>query len=253
MVALLVFSWIHAGLIYRYARREEQHRLKLSRQENLARMGEMGAMLAHEIRNPLSGIKGFAQLIEKKPDDPRTRDSAQRIIIETLRLEDLTTDLLALARSDEFPVTLIQAADFIQQTIALARPEVEHSKITIAVECTQDLEFRGNRDRLTQVVLNILRNGLQAMPDGGTLSITAMPSGSFISITVTDSGHGINPDDMKKVYEPFFTTKARGTGLGLALCKKIIEEHNGTIGIESSSSGTKVTLVLATEWRKGAV
>jgi two-component system sensor histidine kinase HydH len=252
MVALLIFSWIHAGLIYRYARREEQHRLDLTRQENLARMGEMGAMLAHEIRNPLAGIKGFAQLIENKTDDPRTMDSAQRIIVETLRLEDLTTDLLALARSDGFPVTTIQLTDLLEQTVAMTRSEAEQSNIAITVNCTQNLEVRGSRDRLAQVLLNIVRNGLQAMPHGGTLAITAMPSGSCISIIVTDSGHGIKPDNMPRVFEPFFTTKARGTGLGLALCKKIIEEHNGTIGVKSSHEGTCVTMVLPTEWRKGA-
>jgi two-component system sensor histidine kinase HydH len=208
-------------------------------------------MLAHEIRNPLAGIKGFAQLIERKPEDPRTRDSAQRIVVETLRLEDLTTDLLAFARSDEFPVTSIQAADFIEQTVDIVRHEAEQSRITIAVDCPPGLELYGNRDRLAQVILNILRNGLQAMSDGGNLSITARSSGSAISITATDSGHGITPDDMQRVFEPFFTTKARGTGLGLALCKKIIEEHNGTLGIESSNAGTKVTLVLPTTWLKG--
>jgi two-component system sensor histidine kinase HydH len=250
MVALLIFSWIHAGLIYRYARREERHRLKLSKQENLARMGEMGAMLAHEIRNPLAGIKGFAQLIDRKSGDDRTRESAQRIIIEALRLEDLTTDLLSLARSDEFSVTTVQVADFIEQTVALVQPEVEQTKITIEVDCTHDLEFRGNRDRLTQVLLNIVKNGFQAMPDGGFLYITARQSDSYIAIMIADSGKGIDPDDLQKVFEPFFTTKARGTGLGLALCKKIIEEHNGTIDIESSSTGTIVTMMLPVEWRK---
>jgi two-component system sensor histidine kinase HydH len=252
MVALLIFSWIHAGLLFRYARREEQHRLDLSRQENLARVGEMGAMLAHEIRNPLAGIKGFAQLIERKTDDSNTLDSAQRIIVETLRLEDLTTDLLAFARSDEFPVVTIQVADFLERTVAMVRTEAENSGITVAVDCTQDLEFRGNRDRLTQVLLNLVKNGFQAMSGGGALAITAMPSGSFVSIMVTDSGNGINPVDMQKVFEPFFTTKARGTGLGLALCKKIIEEHNGTINIGSSDAGTTVTVMLPVERRRGA-
>jgi two-component system sensor histidine kinase HydH len=250
MVTLLVFSWCLAAVIYRYARREEHHRLELSHQENLARMGEMGATLAHEIRNPLAGIKGFAQLIEKKPEGPRTRESAQRIIVETLRLEELTTDLLAFARSDDFPVSTIHLAELIEQTVAIVHPEAEQNRIIIDTDCSQGLEIRGNRDRLTQVVLNIVRNGLQAMPDGGTLSIAAGPSDTCISIVVTDSGQGIKPDVMQKVFEPFFTTKARGTGLGLSLCKKIIEEHDGTIAIESSSSGTAVTVVLPVVWRK---
>jgi two-component system sensor histidine kinase HydH len=253
MVTLLVFSWCLTGVIYRYSRREDQHRLDISRQENLARMGEMGAMLAHEIRNPLAGIKGFAQLIEKKPADSSTRDSAQRIIVETLRLEELTTDLLAFARCDEFPVTTIQLHDFIKQTIVLAHPESEHSGITIAMDCAEELVVRGNRDRLAQVLLNIIRNGLQSMPDGGILTISARPSSSCISIMIADTGHGINPTDMQRVFEPFFTTKARGTGLGLALCKKIIEEQHGTINIESSGAGTSVTIELPVELHKERV
>ena len=253
MVTLLVFSWCLAAVIYRYARREELHRLKLLHQENLARIGEMGAMLAHEIRNPLAGIKGFAQLIEKKPEDSRIKDSAHRIIVETLRLEELTTDLLAFARSDDFPVSTSLISDFIEQTVAMVRPEAEQSRIAITTNCPHGLTIRGNKDRLAQVLLNIIRNGIQAMPDGGVLSITARSSGSHISILVTDSGHGINADDMQKVFEPFFTTKARGTGLGLALCKKIIEEHNGSIYIESSGAGTTVTMVLPLTWLKDEV
>ncbi len=243
-VTLLIFSWFLAALIYRYARREEVHKIELSRQENLARIGEMGAMLAHEIRNPLAGIKGFAQLIERKPEDARTKDSAQRIITETLRLEELTTDLLAYARSDEFSVTTVQVANFIEETVDMVRHEAEQSQVVITTECSQELDIRGNRDRLSQVLLNIIRNGLQAMPGGGNLAVTVKPSDTYVSIMVTDSGHGIKPDDMQKIFEPFFTTKARGTGLGLALCRKIIVEHNGTINIESSPTGTKVTIIL---------
>ncbi len=253
VVTLLLLSWLLAVLIYRYARREDQHRLELSRQENLAKMGEMGAILAHEIRNPLAGIKGFAQLIERKTNDPSSVDSAQRIIVETLRLEELTSDLLAFARSDDFALTNILLSELIEYTVAMVHTEAEQVWTTIAIDCLPGLEIRGNRDRLTQVILNIVRNGLQAMPDGGKMFITARPAGSCNSVTVTDSGHGINQDDMQKIFEPFFTTKARGTGLGLALCKKIIEEHNGTISIESSSVGTTVTLVLPTEWPRGDV
>jgi two-component system sensor histidine kinase HydH len=250
MIVLLLFSWLLAAIIYRYARREVRHRLELSRQENLARIGELGATLAHEIRNPLAGIKGFAQLIERKPEGLRTRDSAHRIIAETLRLEELTTDLLSFSRSDDFPVTTIALPSLIEQLSAIIAPEAEQAGIAVIAECAEELEIRGNQDRLTQVILNIARNGLQAMPDGGVLSITTQPSGSNILLTVTDSGHGINSDNMQRVFEPFFTTRARGTGLGLALCKKIVEEHHGSISIESSPGGTALTVTLPVAWHK---
>jgi two-component system sensor histidine kinase HydH len=250
MGSLLVLSWCLSAVIYRYARREDYHQLELARQENLARIGEMGAMLAHEIRNPLAGIKGFAQLIEKKPEGPNTKDSAQKIIVETHRLEELTTDLLAFARSDEFPVTAIPVAAFFKQIKGLVRHETEQFGIIFNVDCPEGLEIRGNNDRLTQVSLNIIKNGIQAMPDGGTLMLAVKTSGSNILTTVTDTGHGIDPKDMSRVFEPFFTTKARGTGLGLALCKKIIEEHYGSIDIESSPVGTIVSIVLPAEQSK---
>jgi two-component system sensor histidine kinase HydH len=250
MVTLLLFSWCLAAVIYRFARREDQHKLDLARQENLARMGEMGATLAHEIRNPLAGIKGFAQLIEKCPNDPRTQDSAQRIVSETLRLEELTTDLLAFARSDDFPVTTISLSELIGQVTDLVYHEAEQAGVEITFDCLDTLVVRGNRDRLAQVMLNVTRNGLQSMPDGGLLTITASLADELVHINVADTGLGITPDSMQRVFEPFFTTKSRGTGLGLALCKKIVEEHNGNIKIMTSSSGTTVSLELPVKGRK---
>lgn len=250
MVTLLTVSWFLTALIYRYARRDDEHKLELARQDHLSRMGEMGAILAHEIRNPLAGIKGFAQLIEKNPEDPSTKDSAHRIIVETLRLEELTTDLLAFARNDDYSVTTIQVADIVEKIVSMVRNEAEKSQITISTDCPQHLELRGNQDRLCQVLLNIAVNGLQAMPNGGTLSIVAREADDDVLISVIDTGHGIKQEDLKEIFEPFFTTKARGTGLGLALCKKIVEEHNGTIEVESSGEGTKVAMVLPKTWFK---
>lgn len=135
----------------------------------------------------------------------------------------------------------------------MLRTEAEQFGVSIVLDCSQGLSIRGNRDRLMQVFLNVCRNGLQAMPDGGKLVISSRQSDTGILIVITDSGHGISPDDMQKIYEPFFTTKARGTGLGLALSKKIIEEHNGSIDIKSSGAGTTVTMVLPVESRKDEV
>jgi len=101
----------------------------------------------------------------------------------------------------------------------------------------------GNRDRLGQVLLNLAKNALQAMPEGGSLRITASASGKGIIITVSDTGHGISPEHLTRIFEPFYTTKARGTGLGLALCKKVVEEHDGNISVKSVvGQGTSVSL-----------
>jgi len=244
MISLLLLSWILIVVIFRYTLQEEQHKLELAKRDNLARMGEMGAMLAHEIRNPLAGIKGFAQLIEKKTSDSQTRDSAHRILEETLRLEDLTTDLLAFARSDRFSSQPVNVAELVKHTVALIHADAEQARIAVEIDCPVRLFISGDRDRLTQVLLNIVRNGLQAMASDGNLSISARKHGPDIAIRIRDTGHGISPENMAKIYNPFFTTKARGTGLGLALCNKIVTEHNGSIHVDSSTSGTTVTIEL---------
>lgn len=244
LCALVAVGWFLAFVIYRYSRREEVHRQEMAQRESLAQMGEMAAMLAHEIRNPLAGIKGFAQLIEKRPDDPRTKESAHRIVGEARRLESLVTDLLVFARNDGDGAEPCVLAHLVEHSVDLVRSEAEQAQVALVVDCPPDLVVTGTRDRLGQVLLNIVKNGVQAMPDGGELCITARPVGPQAIITISDTGHGISPENLARIFTPFFTTKARGTGLGLALSKKIIEEHHGSIKVENSRPGTTVTISL---------
>lgn len=244
MVSLLLLSWSMIAVVFRYSLKEEKHKLELAKHDNLARMGEMGAILAHEIRNPLAGIKGFAQLIEKKTNEPQTRDSAHRISTETLRLENLTTNLLAFARSDEFVKDSVNLSELIENTLSLAKPEAERSNISFERSGQSLFHVYGNADRLAQVLLNIVTNAVQAMPDGGTLCVSTRRVGNEVVIEIRDSGHGIAAGNLAKIFDPFFTTRAKGTGLGLALCKKIVSDHGGSIHIASSDSGTTVTMLL---------
>jgi len=242
---LLCVGWILLTIVYKFSRREERHQFEMSRRERLAQMGEMGAMLAHEIRNPLAGIKGYAQVIAKKPQDDRNAGFAQRIVVEVLRLENLVNDLLSYAGTDASPLAAVDFSELVQYTVALVRNEAEHQDVTITTECAEGLPVLGNRDRLGQVLLNLCKNALQSMPEGGSLRIKAGTSDTNVILAVSDTGHGIAPDDLERVFEPFFTTKARGTGLGLALCKKIIEEHGGTIRVESEmGKGTSIIILL---------
>jgi two-component system sensor histidine kinase HydH len=245
LFGLLVAGWILALLLYRYTRREEQHNLAMARQESLAQLGEMGAMLAHEIRNPLAGIKGYAQVICKKPLDERNGGFAEHIVTETLRLETLVSDLLSYARSEPDAKDTLDICEAVAHTVALLRHEAEEHKITLTGECPESILVSGNRDRLTQVLLNVVKNGIQELPDGGAVQVTAEATGKEAVIKVIDNGRGISQENLARIFEPFFTTKAKGTGLGLALCKKIIEEHGGTITVQSSAgTGTSVIISL---------
>ncbi|HLO25223.1 MAG TPA: ATP-binding protein [Geobacteraceae bacterium] len=245
LIALLIAGWVLGVVLYRFAAREEQHQLEMAQRERLAQLGEMGAMLAHEIRNPLAGIKGYAQVIEKKPEESRNAGFAQRIVAEVLRLEDLVNDLLAYARSGSYSKAPVDLCGLMVFATSHVRHDADQQHVTIVTECPEGLAVLGNRDKLEQVLLNLATNALQAMPEGGTLSITAHQSGKSVICSVSDSGEGISPEHMKQLFEPFYTTKARGTGLGLAICKRIIEEHSGTIQVESvPGKGTSVSITL---------
>jgi two-component system, NtrC family, sensor histidine kinase HydH len=252
LLGLLVVGWLLVAALFRYARREELHQMEMARKEGLAKLGEMGAMLAHEIRNPLAGIKGFAQVIAKRPLEPRNSGFAQHIVTEAVRLENLVNELLSYAAVDGPAPTSFDLVELIDHTISLLTPETFDQHVKIVRECPDALQLSGNRDRLEQALLNLGKNALQSMPDGGVLRLTAVAVGNDAVITVADSGHGIAGKDLPKVFEPFFTTKARGTGLGLALCRKIVEEHNGTIKLASViGQGTTVTVTLPLSKRPG--
>lgn len=246
LFGLLAGGWVLALALYRLTRREEQHVLEMARRESLAKLGEMGAMLAHEIRNPLAGIKGYAQVIEKKPMEERNSRFAGRIVVETQRLESLVSDLLDYARSDREKMATVDLGEVICHAAELLRPESEKLHIKITCECPEGLRVTGDQDRLGQVLLNLSKNAIQAMPESGFLRITAEAFDKHAVIKVVDNGHGISREEMSRIFEPFFTTRAKGTGLGLALCRKIIEEHGGSIEVQSAvGAGSTVSITLA--------
>jgi two-component system sensor histidine kinase HydH len=246
LFGLLAAAWALALALYRTSRREEQHALEMARRESLAQLGEMGAMLAHEIRNPLAGIKGYAQVIEKKPMEERNSRFAGRIVVETQRLEALVSDLLDFARSDRGKTATLDLGQILCHAAELLQPDAESLQITIVCQCPEGLLVVGNRDRLGQVLLNLGRNAIHAMPEGGLLRMTAGQCGRQAIIQVIDTGRGMDREQMARIFEPFFTTKAKGTGLGLALCKKIVEEHDGSIEVQSAvGAGTTVSLTLS--------
>ena len=245
MISLVAVGWVMAAILFRLGKREELLQREMIRRDNLAKLGEMGAVLAHEIRNPLAGIKGYAQVIEKRPNEPRNGNFAAQIITEVLRLEELVSELLLYASASSPAISDYYLDRVIEQAVAMVRHEAGQAGVHISVTCPEGVVLQGNSDRIGQILLNLAKNAVQAMPDGGDLVIEAREQKNVVHIAVRDTGIGIQEDEMQRIFEPFFTTKARGTGLGLSLCKKIAEEHGGDISVASApGAGTTVALSL---------
>lgn len=249
VVAILTISlWLATLGAMFLLRRDEKRKQEFARKEELARLGELGAVMAHEIRNPLAGIKGFAQLIETAETTDQARLYADRIVTQSLRMESLVNDLLSFAREDMGERQPTDIALLVRDCATMIRMETASATVEIMQAPQVEMKIVAASDRIFQMLLNLMKNGIQAMPDGGTLNVKLERIKSTATITIRDSGFGIPPENLPHIFEPFWTSKAKGTGLGLALCRKITEEHSGKLTVESTIGvGTIFTLILPLE------
>jgi two-component system nitrogen regulation sensor histidine kinase GlnL len=234
----------------------------LKRADRLAMVGTLAAGLAHEIRNPLGGIKGAAQLLRRSLD----RDSAlieytNIMTREVDRVNLLIEQLLDLSRPAKLEIVPLNIHEVLEDVLLLELKTKAKPTITVKKLFDPSLPpIRGDRNRLTQVFLNLVKNGYQAMDGSGTLTVTTRLDtdryvrgqgtgrSKFIWVEIADQGVGIKEEDLLHIFSPFFTTKNSGTGLGLAVCYWIIKEHGGIIRVETNEgkgSTFKVSLLVA--------
>ena len=217
----------------------------LRRSERLAALGKMAAGVAHELRNPLSSIKGLALVLQSRfKEDNGDRETATILVQEVERLNRSISELLDYARPQQLKKENFDIVQLLNKAVSLMRIDAETAGVELRTHFDENLEpFNGDEDRLTQVLLNLLLNGIQAMEDGGTLDVRVGATDRKIEIVVTDSGCGITEKDLARVFDPYFTTKPDGTGLGMAMSAKIIEEHGGEIRLQSKvGQGTSVII-----------
>lgn len=225
---------------------------KLNQAERAAVIGRLTQSVAHEIRNPLNVINLSIDHASTRyaPEDEIRRGQFLRILSsikdEIVRLKHLVNDLLNYGRPAQLAVETVDMRKLISDTMSLVRPQADEQGVTITVEePDQPAEVKGDRERLKSCLSNIAINALQAMPNGGTLKTRVVQSNGFIEINVSDTGIGINEESIGKVFEPYFSTKQAGFGLGLAVTRKIVEEHKGSIEVESEiNQGTTFTVRL---------
>lgn len=210
--------------------------------ERLSALGNLAAAVAHEVRNPLNAISmGLQRLkVEFQPTDAQEHYSrlTELMLGEAQRLNSIVEQFLSLARPIEINAEALPLPEILKELAALQDSEAKRSKVQIRVVAAPNLPaLKADPDLLTQVLLNLMLNGLQAMPDGGTLTLEAKNSNGNFLIAVTDTGTGITAENQRRIFEPYFTTKAKGTGLGLAISRRIIEAHGGTITVSNQAGG----------------
>ncbi len=230
----------------------EQMRAQLSRSERLATLGQVAAGIAHEIRNPLVGIGSTASLLLEDFEKGDSRWNDLTIILkETRRLDRIVNQIVDYARPREFFPVTFQLEDLLKESLQVLSKPLEEKVIQVSHNYPDHVSaLQADRDHLKQVILNILQNAIEAMPDAGILRVSVREEPyehePGLRLRVEDSGKGIAPNVLSRIFGPFFTTgKHRGTGLGLAICRNIIEAHGGEIHAESQLQvGTTVSVWL---------
>jgi signal transduction histidine kinase len=222
---------------------------ELIKANKLSALGELASSIAHEIKNPLISIQGFARRIGTTEDRDKLEKYAKFIEQEADRLTQVLTKLLGFSRMDDPKKDFMNMNDIVDDTVLFMEHHLTRFKnVEIAVEKEPDLPLvQVDRIHVQQTVVNILMNAAQAMPGGGKILIKTGRGDQYVFISITDTGVGIKEEDLEKIFEPFFTTKEKeqGTGLGLSLCKRLIEANAGKIEVESTvGEGTTFTIMI---------
>jgi len=217
---------------------ERLHRTQMSRAEHLATLGELAAGLAHEIRNPLAGIAGVIEIISRDlPSTSPARAVVKDVRQEVAQINRILTDLLETARPHPPQICLSNLNTTVEHAVMLARQQVLSRPIKIELKKDPELpEVEHDSDQIHQVLLNLLLNAVQAMDraESGVINVEIGARDTYATILVSDTGRGIPADHLANIFRPFYTTKGNGTGLGLSLARRIVEEHQGRISVTST-------------------
>ena len=208
---------------------------EVRRQEKMAAIGSLAAGVAHEIRNPLSSIKGYATYFGGRfPEGSADREAAEIMVREVSRLNRVVTDLIGLSKPGDAHLTPTNLEEVARHVLRLVQPAASRQNVRLEYRASRHLpEAMADAERLGQALLNLCLNALDAMPDGGTLTIAVARAKNSVCLMVRDNGKGIAREHHRHIFDPYFTTKGKGTGLGLAMVHKIVTAHNGLILLHS--------------------
>jgi two-component system sensor histidine kinase HydH len=251
ILAALGLTWNLQRTLRREREDRERLRDELRRSEHLASLGMLLAKVAHEVRNPLAGIRSTAQLWKRLPEQSRTPESVDAVVDAVDRLNALVSQLLYFSRSETAARQSVDVNDVVREAFELLRAQAAQQNVRVDVDLEPDLpKILGSAAGLRQVVLNLATNALQAMPQSGCLTCRTrhLASDRAVELEIADTGSGIDAEVRARLFEPFFTTRPQGTGLGLSLCREIVLQHNGTIDlIPATPQGTVCRVVFPVE------
>jgi signal transduction histidine kinase len=233
---LAVFS----ACIFHLHRRTQSLHAQLEQERRLAYIGTLASSIAHELRNPLSSVRMNAQMLQRtldelpQPDTQSFRRKLQRIQTDVDRLDDSIGHFLSFARPQPTELTRANLNAVVEQALGLLEPQVRNHAARVVRRLARDLPaVRLDPRQVAQAVENLVLNAIQACPNGGTVAVETAAQDDTVAITVTDNGPGIPPDVRERIFDVFFTTREDGTGLGLNIVQRIVEEHRGKLSVDS--------------------
>ncbi|WP_312338676.1 two-component system sensor histidine kinase NtrB [Anaerospora hongkongensis] len=220
---------------------------KMTRLDRLNIIGEMAASIAHEVRNPMTTVRGLLQLMSKKAEFSKQKDNLELMIDEIDRANSIITEFLSLAKNRAMEFSQINLNDIIRDIYPLLRADALRNNCEIKVDFKDIPTVAVDQNSIRQLILNMVRNGLDAMAGiAGVIEICTRVQAGIVYLSIRDHGSGISPEIKEKLGTPFFTTKEKGTGLGLAICYRIVERHGASLHVESEQGkGTVFTIAFA--------
>lgn len=240
--AVLALLWTLGLLFERISMRSIRLEEKMERQRQLGLIGQMTAVLAHEIRNALGSVKGSIQLVDEKLQAADPVKPALALAIQgTRHIETLVNDLLLFAREEAYRLETFDLADLVREA---ARHALEAWEGEILLDNLPQVRVAADREKLLRVLVNALKNAREAMSEPGRIDVSISAKGRWTTLSIADTGTGIAPEAASSLFEPFFTTKTDGTGLGLAYAKKVVEGMQGNITLANRTGGPGAVLTI---------
>jgi two-component system, sporulation sensor kinase D len=246
IIFLTITNILYLLVKYVLLRKKLQQEQEETELHKLELVGKLAASTAHEIRNPLTGIKGLVKLLSEEYKDEKAQSYFEVIQLEIDRINAIVSELLVLGKPTAYGLKTYNANDILKEIIPIIQSEANFMNVQLSIDyAAGDLPISCVKDHIKQVILNLAKNALQAMPDGGQLSISLARDRDYCVIHVVDNGVGMSKEQLRQAFQPFYTLKKDGSGLGLTVCKRMLETYDGEISIDSTPHiGTRVEISL---------